>query len=324
MLVWHGGEPLLHPAAYVRDVLDLQQEVLGAGAPDGAPGAGAVRNAVQTNATRDGATLSLMVASGFIVSVSADFASGVRVEAGGRETDARVRANMGRLGHDGARWGVALVLGRHNRDRLEAVYDEIEAMGASWLRVNPMFAPPPAAPGGDLLLAPEAVVGALARLFVHWMEREARVPVHPLRRVLRTALRRRSGTLPPAERPPERGPGRHVRLVVHPDGTLTEQAGTAVPSAPLGNVLRQRMAEIVRSAGWPAGGRRGEALRARHCARCAYHGACDGRPLSEHPHPLPAGPCPVEAALCAWVEDYLTREGIVAVDDALLAALPAG
>ena len=80
-LVWHGGEPLLDPAAYVSDVLALQKERLG----ERTAGSGEVRNAVQTNLSRDGESLALMVGAGFLIGVSADFGSGVRVDAAGRE-----------------------------------------------------------------------------------------------------------------------------------------------------------------------------------------------------------------------------------------------
>ena len=214
-IVWHGGEPTLHPPGYVRAVLELQQEVLGALMS----GPGRVRNAVQTNLTRLGATLSLMVDAGFAISVSADFALGARIDAQGRESDARVRTNLEHLLADGATCGLSLVLGRHNSEHLDDVHDALARMGAAWLNVIPMLPPPAAAPGRHLLLEPGEVVNSLERLFVHWAQGGARLAVHPLCRVLRTALRRRSAM--PADQ--DRDLRRNVRMIVQPDGTLTEQ-----------------------------------------------------------------------------------------------------
>ena len=46
-IIWHGGEPLMLPLSYLRSVLDLQHEILGALLEDGA-----VVNGMQTNLYR--------------------------------------------------------------------------------------------------------------------------------------------------------------------------------------------------------------------------------------------------------------------------------
>jgi len=295
-IVWHGGEPLLHPPGYVRDVLALQREVLETALPATAD----IRNGVQTNLTRTGETLALMVDAGFHVSASVDFAAGVRVDAAGREADDRALRNLERLVRQGARCGVAVVLGRHNHDRLESIYDTLDGMGVHWLRINAMFAPPTDAPGGDLLLAPEEVLHTLQRLYIHWLQRGARLSVHPLTHALRTVLRECHASPGTGQ-----SPRRNVRFVVHPDGTLTGQGGTATPSERLGNIFTHRIEEVLDSPAWRSSRRRADALRDRHCTACAHVGACDGKPVLEHPHVLPAGPCPVESRLCTWIANDL-------------------
>lgn len=308
-IVWHGGEPTLHPPAYVRAVLDLQRDVLG----ELTTGPECVRNAVQTNLMSIGETLSLMVEAGFVVSVSTDFAPGVRVDARGRDTDTRVCSNLERLLACGTTCGVALVLGQHNGQRLEQVYDVVECMGAAWLNIIPMFRPPVAAPGADLLLDPIEVVNVLERLFVHWISHGARMPVHPLGRVLRTVFRASAAF----QAESDSADRRVVRLIVQPDGTLQEQIGAAFRSVSLGNVFTHSFDEILHAPEWEAARHERNSLRARHCLSCAYHRTCDGKAVLDAPHTLAEGPCPVESALCARVERHLERAGIVAVDEAV-------
>jgi uncharacterized protein len=304
-IVWHGGEPALHSPEYVEAVLELQRDVLGE-----TTGPNAVRNAVQTNLTRVSETLALMVEAGFVMSVSADFAAGVRVDAAGRDSDAPVRSNLERILAGGATCGVALALGRHNADRLEDVYDTLADMGAAWLNVIPLFTPPAAAPLGDLMLPPEDVVNALDRLFVHSTRCGSKLPVQPLRSVLRTALQRRS--VRPAQF--DEAHRSHVRLVVQPDGTLTDRVAAKTRER-LGNVFTASMDEIMRSHAWQAAADRHVVLRMRHCANCAYRDACDGKPVLDQPHIRGEGPCSIVSALCARVEARLEDAGVVAIDE---------
>lgn len=299
-VVWHGGEPLLHPPGYVRDVLALQREVLGNGAPSPSP----VRNGVQTNLTRTGETLDVMVEAGFIFSVSADFAGGARLDRAGRDSGARVMANLRELLRRRASFGVAVVLARHNHDRLDAIHDQVGRLGARWLRINPMLPPPPAAPAGGLHLSVTEVNASLEGLFCHWIKSGARLPVQPLSRALRTAVRRRMGIASPV---PARG---HVRFVVHPDGSLTGQGGTAGSTNRLGNVFRQTLDEILEGRAFHRARRNEEALRSRHCRRCDHVGACDGRAVLDHPGALPPGPCPTESRLCGLADRLLDVVGV--------------
>ncbi|HZD04446.1 MAG TPA: radical SAM protein [Longimicrobiales bacterium] len=299
-VVWHGGEPLLHPPGYAREVLALQREVL----TDGTPPAGAVRNGVQTNLTRMGETLEVLIDAGFFFSVSTDFAGGARLDGAGCDVGAGVEANLRDLLRRGVPVGVAVVLGRHNRHRLAAIHDRVERLGARWLRVNPMLPPPRGVPDDGLHLSAVESRKALEGLFDHWIARGVRLPVQPLARALRTALRRRMGLPAPAR------PRDDVRFVVHPDGTVAVQGGTAEPTHRLGNLFERPIHELLDSEGARGAHQSAQRLRARHCVRCDHVDACDGRPVLDHPGVLPEGPCPIDSRLCARADRFLDAVGI--------------
>jgi uncharacterized protein len=301
VVVWHGGEPLLLPRDYVRDVLRLEREILG----DPADPPGYV-NGIQTKLSIENDTLALMCSAGFMFGVSLDGAPGARLDQAGRPTESRVLANLERLLSQSVTCGVALVLGRHNVDRLPAVYDRLERMGVSWLRIIPLFRPPASAPGAGLELEHEEVVSSLSRLFDHWMRRGRRLHVQPLARLLGASLRRherRSATVSDRRRFGE------TRLVVHPDGTLSAQAGTAAPPSVLGNVFTDAIDSIATSAAHEASLQLDDALRRRHCAGCPHGGVCDTRAIFDYPHAFAPGPCPIESRLLTIVEERLRHLG---------------
>ena len=107
-IVWHGGEPMLLPLSYYERVVDLQHRLLG----DEALARGEFFNTVQTNLyTLPEDTLDLFQREGFQLGVSMDVVGGVRLTAGGKETEDRVVQNMDRLRRRGDR------VRRHPRPR---------------------------------------------------------------------------------------------------------------------------------------------------------------------------------------------------------------
>jgi uncharacterized protein len=300
LVVWHGGEPILLPSGYVRDVLSLQREVMQREGNDNR-----VFNAVQTNLFRLNRTLNLMVTEGFFVSASYDGANNIRVDCAGRDTQHRVRANLAALVERGAVCGVALVLGRHNYRRLAEIHDALEESGVAWLRINPMYRPPRNAPGGELALSTDEVVEALAGLMAHRLRQGSRLPVAPIDRIPQTLARYRQGL---STRTRDRRRFGETRFVVQPDGTLTYETGMGPNVRRLGNLFEQTMAEILRSGSYQASLEDSDAKRARHCSHCRYQDACNGRPLLEFQDVAPPGPCPVEARLCELAETSFFRE----------------
>jgi len=294
LILWHGGEPLLLPPGYLREVVALQREILGAGGD-------APLNLVQTNLFRPNATLEAMIEAGFQFNVSHDARPGARVDGAGRDAEARVRANLEALLARGATCGVALVLGRHNHLDLPAIHDSLEQAGVAWLRINPLFGPPEDAPVGGLALGPEEIVRALGRLYEHRRRTGSRLAVEPLDRVKKAVARHRAGEAAPLYARRSYGVS---RFVVHPDGTLATQAGSAGGEHVLGNIFRQDLQEILAAGPFRRSLARDDAQRAAVCGRCHFRTACNGRALLETPIASLADPCPVEAKLCALVEAH--------------------
>lgn len=287
-IVWHGGEPLLLPPGYVLEVLALQRARLGVELA-----AGAVTNAVQTNLSRLNETLELMVAAGFLFSVSIDGAPGVRRTAGGRDGDAVALRNVARLRQRGVPAGVLLVLGRHNIDRLVPLHDRLAELEIGWLNIVTAFDVQNGAPGDGSVTDPDEAAAALAALHAHRQESGCRMPVEPLGRAEAIARRRLSG----------RGVHRAARrrIIVERDGRLRLVIG----GRPAGRVGQGARAVPWDAPEWLAASRALGAREARICSACRYREACDDQALSRRPWTDAAIPCPVETRLIAALEDRI-------------------
>ncbi|MEQ9640902.1 MAG: radical SAM protein [Alphaproteobacteria bacterium] len=284
LIFWHGGEPLLLPNGYVREVLALQREVFGA----------PPINLVQTNLFRPNETLETMLAAGFVFSVSLDGRPGARVDGAGRDSERQVWGNLAALQARGATVGVALVLGRHNYRDLPALHDALATLGVAWLRVNPLFAPPHDAPAGDLPLTSAEIVAALGELQVHRRRTGASLEVQPLDRIAEAVARHEAGEAAPLYARAGHAAG---RFVVHPDGTLATQAGDNDGEHVIGNLMRQDLPAILAGDAYARAVALDDKARAMVCGRCRFQYACNGRALLETPIASANDPCPIEAPL---------------------------
>jgi uncharacterized protein len=318
LIVWHGGEPLLLPSAYVRSVLALEREILG---PESLA-SGEFVNCIQTNLyslTAD--KLDLLKEGRFNVGVSMDLVGGVRLTARGRETETAVAGNIDRLRSTGIEVGAIVVLAAHTAPHLRRIHDAWEALGVSY-RVLPLFPSPLNVPGTSFGLSTRRILEALEDLFVHWLERGCPIPVDPLNRYLENVLMHRCGL--DRERWSRRAYGDAV-LVVNTDGNLYQVVDAYQADLALGNVFHQPVESIL--AGRPFHGSldRSDELVARHCPSCPYHGPCNTAPLFEQrPAPDASGHCSIARPLHDFIDRHLHATGF---DTAALEALliePAG
>lgn len=301
-IVWHGGEPLLLPLAYIESVVDLEREVFGKQAIE----SGAVRNFIQTNLTTlPNDKLELLAQAGFELWFSFDWIHGVRLDRRGKESEAIVAQNLRRALERGLRPFGVTVLAGHTRDYLCEIHDQYATLGLDF-RVLPLFDAPNVSADFPFNISEAEVVNSLCDLFVHWYERGRRIRVVPLEDYLATALLHVAGLERP--RHVRRESGEHV-FVVNTDGTLYAHGERYVQGGALGNLFRQEIGDIVGSRAYAASLDRNDALLARHCAHCRYSGACDGDPVQTHPHRWPAGPCPIASRVCSFIEDYIRAEG---------------
>ncbi|HIP77544.1 MAG TPA: radical SAM protein [Kiloniellaceae bacterium] len=273
-IVWHGGEPLLLPSRYMREVLALQQEILGRDTL----GRGTFANAVQTNlyALTD-EKLELLKEGGFKVGVSMDLAGGVRLSAGGRQTEDRVAANMDRLAEAGIPFGAIVVLAAHTAKHLRTIYDFMEHLNVSF-RVLPLFPSPLNTPEAAFAISSEEMVAALNDLFLYWLERDFSVSVAPLKHYLQTALLHINGLESTPWRRREHGDG---VLIVNTNGDLYQVLDAYEPELSLGNLFRQPIEEILTSPPYAASLDRNDAIEAAHCDACPFARSCNHGPVFE-------------------------------------------
>jgi len=297
-VIWHGGEPLTLPSAYLDSAMALQHELL-----DG------LRHSIllQTNLYRLPAnTLDVLIRHGVKLGVSLDVFGGVRRDVRGMETEEAVVANMDRLDRLGIRHGAITVLARHNHRRLNEVYDFWARRGVGF-RVLPLFDGPAERPQGRFELSDAELVDSLSGLFAHWIETGAIVDVVPLSEWLGDVLRKLLGA---RRRVYDRRRNGERVFLVETAGGLYQTDERGRPELALGNVLTEPMDRILSGPAFAASLVRTDAKTARYCGGCPHYGFCDGYPVHAEPFAIaPDRGCPVTAAVHDRIERYLVRAG---------------
>jgi uncharacterized protein len=299
-VVWHGGEPLLLPVAYAREVLAAQRELLG----DGRLRERDYVNVVQTSLySLDDAWLELLVEAGFEAGVSLDLVPGVRLTAGGRETEERTIANLERLIAHRIPVVGAVVLAGHTEGHLTEIHDFFAERGLPF-QVN-LLIPSPAVHSGDPLdLAWDRAATALERLFAHWISTGCRIEIQPLAGYLATVLIHRLG-LERESGPVDPWSG---RLVVDISGEVRRSGDIGVQERMLGNLFTESVDRLLAADG-PKTLASDQARRDRHCTACPYRTACDGSPVLAVSRAYPPGPCPVAARVMDFIDRRLDDWG---------------
>ena len=298
---WHGGEPLLLPRAYFDDVLRLQERILGT-IPR--------LNFLQTNLyTLDEDKLELLVRERFELGVSFDVVDGPRRDAAGRDSRARVLANLDRIAARGLTHYGAVVLGRHTAARLDEVHDFWAQRGVGFT-LFPMSASPLALAGESYALSDVEVFDALRSLFEHMLARGLPIVVRPLQGYLETALMHLCGV---ARVPYDRRTRGDRLLVVETDGRVFPIADRGGDD--LGSLFEHSFHELLGSDAYARSLARDDRRRGAACGACPWRGACDTHPLFAEPW---RGGCRVAAPMIGHMVDLLRAEGL---DAATLRAL---
>lgn len=297
-IVWHGGEPLLLPSDYIAAVMALEREILGEGLQRGQ-----YRNFLQTNLySVQEEKLQLLARERIELGVSMDVVGGVRLSAGGEETEDQVARNIDLLTKHGTDFGAIVVLAGHTGPHVTEIYDFYEKLGVG-VRFLPLFDSPLNQAGASFAATYPQMLEALEALFVHWIDRPRHTRVSPLHEYLETILLRMLGRSRP--RYDRRANGEYV-LLVNTDGSLYERADAYDRMKMLGNVFEQSMDEIISSPNYRASLERDEALAARYCSSCEFLGACDTSPLFESPRrDIGEVRCHVAYPLYRFIEAYV-------------------
>jgi len=313
-LIWHGGEPLLLPNAYIEQVMELQEEVFGADALAGC----AFQNTVQSNLyALPSSKLELLLAKRFAIGVSMDFVGGVRLDRHGRETEERVVANMDRLARAGVPFGVILVLAAHTRPHLCRAHDFFADIGIPF-RVLPLHCSPLGSPDAPFALSNKDIVAGLCELFVHWLDQGCRVGVQPLNEYLQATLMHMNGL---QRSPFDRRRHGDTVLIVNTDGWLFTYDGFYgyEREYALGDLTRHSVAEISRSARLERSLGASEARERQRCTSCRYRAACGSYPLYQMFDRDPPGErCGIAYETYRFIESHLRASGC---DDAFFAEL---
>lgn len=306
-IVWHGGEPLLLPSEYIAAVMALEREILGDGLR-----LRHFRNFLQTNLySLQEEKLELLAREGIELGVSLDLIGGVRLSAGGRETEDRVAANIDLLTKHGIDFGAIVVLAGHTSPYVTEIYDFYAELGVG-VRFLPLFDSPLNDSDAPFAASYAEMLDAYKKLFLHWVGRPRRTRVSPLHEYLQTILLQILGRSKPVY---DRGANGEYVLLVNTDGSLYERADAYDRARALGNVFGQSIDEIVSSPSYRASLRRDKALVKRYCGSCEYRGACDTSPVFESPRQDIGEPrCHIAYPLYRFMDSYVREKGYTPAD----------
>jgi uncharacterized protein len=301
-VIWHGGEPLLLPAEYFLGVLELQGRVI----PDGWAREGRIRNCIQTNLfTVSDSHLDILQRHDFQVGVSLDFVSGVRVTAGGRVTEERVRRNLARLDVRGIPYQLITVLANHTASDVRRVFDEIRAVNVP-TRLLPLFAGPAARDMLNVELPRPRMLDAMLAMFELWFDAGMSPKIRPFDEAVETIVMKRLGLARPRH---DRANLANEVLVVDRDGSLSSAAQR--DSWCIGNLVETSIGEIVRSDEYRALVADETELKRAICGECPFLGPCDTSPITSCFDSFILRDCVIEKPLFAAIESRLEARGLL-------------
>jgi uncharacterized protein len=296
-IIWHGGEPLLLPPSYFESVFELQSRILGRRT--------SYSNVLQTNLYAvPERTLSVLEDEGVELGFSFDVIRGVRLTAGGRDSEGAVERNARRLMDRGVSLGAIAVLAGHTSAHVREIYDFYKTMNLG-VRFLPIFDAPLNTPEASFSLTTDGIVAALSDLFNYWIEDKTRICVYPLADYLHTVLLRLTGKT--QDLYDRRGIGEWA-LMVNTDGSLYHACEAYQPDKCLGNLFQQDIREILASPAYERSLERDAELVRRYCKGCRYLGSCDTLPIFESPRSdVGTRRCSIAYGVYKHIEGYVGR-----------------
>lgn len=272
----HGGEPLLLPHSYLRELVSLQQKVFSrAGIP--------FRNGAQTNLYRvSDATLDLCEELGIRLGISLDVSGNQRQDAQGRCIESEVQARLTDLVASGRTRTLGLngisVLHRGNYQDAVQTFKFFADLGLDY-RILPYFNLTSEPGDNQLALAPDQINEALMQVFrARLSHRGKPIRILPLDEHLDTAMRFTKQTAP-LRRPP---PDTPWALICNTDGTLYTHADAYSDGKALGNafVSPSAFTMALRSDAY-RNSIHDQQARTQTCRRCEFERHCSQLPCSQ-------------------------------------------
>ncbi|KEP41533.1 oxidoreductase [Mycobacterium kansasii] len=299
-IIWHGGEPTLLPRTYFERVFALQRDVF----PRDWIENRRVRNVLQTNlyVVRD-EHLDVFEEFGIELGVSVDFSEGVRLTAGGRPTEAAVRANMRRLQDRGLPFSIITVLAAHTISQIRQIFEEIARLNKP-TRLLPLFSGPATRPMDGVTVAKSDILDAMMVFFDLWISAGMTPRVDPLDQYMRTVILKRLGLERPTQ---DRALLGNDVLEIDRDGTLSHEAYRKPRD--LGNITERPIADIIDGSTYRNLITEEKRLKESVCTQCAFLGACDTSPIARHFDSYLLQDCPIDKYLLPRIEAHLESRG---------------
>ncbi|MGW2815673.1 radical SAM protein [Streptomyces sp. NPDC001415] len=306
--VWHGGEPLLMPPDFYREVKRAQEEFL-------EPASIPYGNSVQTNLYRlTDEDLTLMKDVFDDVGVSVDLVGGQRVNVAGRQAQPRVLAHMQRLMDEGLNFGCITVLSRSTAPHVAEIHRFFEDMDLGF-RLLPIYRT--GYPGQQAVheLAAEEIVDAFKTLTDRWLISDSFINVEPIEGYAAQVVHALSGADNRRYYDKELS---ETILVIDTDGSVYSNGDAYDPALCHGNIFTQSLSSTRRSASFAEALRQSRQRVRETCTGCRFHGSCSGFFAAEStPEQRWRDPatglsvCGVVLPVQEYIEERLTALGLV-------------
>ncbi|KVH48610.1 hypothetical protein WJ39_12090 [Burkholderia diffusa] len=311
--VWHGGEPLLRPVAFYRQILEDQHEILGAAGIQ-------FSNSIQTNLTvLNPERIDLIKEMFEEIGVSVDLFGANRVDSRGRDAQARVLNHMQTLIDNDINFGCISVLSQSTAPHVDEIYDFFEELDLSF-RLLPIYR---TGYDGQLTghaLAPETIVAALKRAADRWLASNRFIRVEPVctyvAQVVRALSRDSKGRSTYDKEDGE------VIFIVDTDGSVYSNGDAYDSRLCHGNIFTESVQHMRQSAGFRQALQESRDRVTSACCTCPYFGACTGFIMGEATpeqrwsvdHRLS---CAVARPMHEYIEGRLRALGLIKTPDLL-------
>ena len=305
--IWHGGEPLLLPAIFYWQALDLQSQIF---IGDNYR----VTNGVQTNLTVLDDERLLLLAEGFDrVGVSIDVMGDLRTYENGRDSQDRVLANIDRLRAADIPFGCITVLNRNNINNIKQIYQFYRELNLA-ARLLPLHETGNAGQNNGIEIDPHSVLKAFQIIFDLWLEDEVDTWITPVIEMVRDVLNFYDPQA--ACQFYDKREWESINLV-NITGDLYGYADAYQLERSYGNLFTTPLMELYASPQHEHSIVSAERRLEQTCVDCKFFGACSGYPIAEDGyeyHELDedgAIRCIVQKGMLQYIEYRLLEVGII-------------
>ncbi|HEY5046484.1 MAG TPA: radical SAM protein [Rhizomicrobium sp.] len=268
--VWHGGEPLLVPSQYFREVTALQTKHI-----RDFP----YSNSVQSNLYGSNASaLAYIIASNWQLGISIDFAPGVREGRTHRDSHPTVIANAEALHKSGMAFGVVSTLGKHNAGSIVDAYDWVEEFAHSW-RILPLFEGGPETAIEELRLPDDEIAEIYSAIFDRRSKGRRHIPIDPIDGLASAALLKMAGA---RDEPDFRRDVLDCVFVVNVNGDIYTRPFAYDARHCMGNINVNGMSGLIRSPAYLECQRIIQRGKQENCSVCRHRGYCNSALMHEH------------------------------------------